>query len=189
MAFTLIIGPIKSGKSLELIARVAPYEFANKKVVYVQPHKNVRDDGITSRLGISTNAQRVKTLAEVADDVDVIGIDEVHMLPVSDAAYIEDWLKRDKEVVVSGLDIDYSATLTPMVVKLLQLKPDLVINKLSVCEVCRQHNAQFTQIIDNGKLVLGGLPAVVPEDGTYQYQARCRACFKKKDPNGKVRVK
>ena len=168
---------MKSGKSLELIARVAPYEFAHKRVLYVQSKKDVRDEGITSRAGINTKATRVSSLSEVKNNVDVIGIDEVHMFHEDDAKYIEKWLRKGKEVFASGLDLDYSATLTPMVRRLVELKPELVITKTAVCEACHEYRALFTQILHKGKAVLGGLPSIVPEDGTYVYQARCRDCY------------
>lgn len=177
MGLNLIVGPMKSGKSLELIARVAPYEFANKKVLYVQTKKDVRDEGIKSRIGINTRALRVKSLKEVTNGFDVIGIDEIHMFPEADIDCIKKWLKAGKEVFLSGLDLDYSATMTPLVRRALELKPDKLINKLAVCEVCRDYNAQFTQILHKGEPVLGGLPHIVPEDGTYVYEPRCRVCY------------
>lgn len=178
--FTLILGPMKSGKSLELIARVAPYEFAQQRVLYVQPMANVRDNGVRSRLGLNTQAIRVQSLQEVAQPFDVIGIDEVHMFDPSDAAVVDRWLQTGKAVFVSGLDLDYRAYMPPVVQYLLELKPDAIISKIAVCDTCRNYCAQFTQILHNDEPVLDGLPIVVPEDGTYEYQARCRECFLKK---------
>lgn len=177
MGLNLIVGPMKSGKSLELIARVAPYEFAKKKVLYVQTKKDVRDQGITSRIGINTRALRVKSLKEITNGFDVIGVDEINMFPASDIAVIKKWLHEGKEVFASGLDLDYSATMMPLVRKILELKPDNIINKTAVCDVCHDYSAQFTQILHNGEPVLGGLPHIVPEDGTYVYEARCRDCY------------
>lgn len=180
MSLTLIMGPMKSGKSLELIARVAPYEFADKKVLYLQSSKDVRDEGVTSRIGINTKAERVKSLTEIDNGFDVIAVDEVHMFAPSDAAQIEKWVIEGKQVFLTGLDLDYSATLQPMIKEILQLKPDNLIIKKAVCEVCHRYNAKFTQILHKGKPVLGGLPSVVPEDGTYTYEVRCRKCYIKK---------
>ncbi len=177
MAFTLIIGPMKSGKSLELIARVAPHEFAKHKVLYVQPEKNVRDSGISSRLGVSTACQSLKSLREIDSEFDVIGIDEIHMFNAADVQFLSESIKAGKEVVVSGLDLDYRGRLQPTVRRLLELKPDTLVMKLAVCDVCSRYEAQYSQILHDGALVLDGMPAVVPEDGTYEYQARCRTCF------------
>jgi thymidine kinase len=179
MPLTLITGPMKSGKSLELIARVAPYEFARKRVIYIQPKRDTREEGISSRLGLNTKAERVASLRNIKTDADVIGIDEVHMFDAEDADIVERWLKDGKEVLASGLDLDYRSQLTPMVKRLIELGPELTISKPAVCEVCLQYTAAFTQILQKGKPVLDGLPAIVPEDGTYVYEARCRNCFAK----------
>lgn len=178
MSYELIIGPMKSGKSLELIARTAPYEYSDKKTVYIQPHRNTRDEGIRSRLGLNVEARKVSSLKEVNDDFDVIAIDEIHMFPATDSTYISNWLKQPKAVFISGLDLDYRGQLMPIIKNLLELKPETIINKLAVCDICRQYRASFTQILHNGKPILKGLPAVVPEDGSYEYEARCRNCFK-----------
>lgn len=177
--FTLILGPMKSGKSLELLGRMSPYEHTNQEVLYVQPEANVRDHGIQSRLGINATALSVKSLADVNQPFDVIGIDEVHMFDKVDGFVIDSWLGQNKNIIASGLDLDYRSKMLPIVIRLLELKPDKLIHKLSVCDSCKKYNAKFTQILKNNIPVLGGLPPVVPEDGTYDYQARCRDCFTK----------
>ncbi len=168
---------MKSGKSLELVARVAPYEFAKKKVLYIQPVHNVRDEGINSRLGLNTKAKKVKTLKEVVDDFDVIGIDEVHMFDASDVEQIKKWLQNGKIIAISGLDIDYKGQMMAIIKKLLELKPDYLISKTSVCEVCHEYAAVYTQVLHGGIEVTSGVPPVVPDDGTYTYEPRCRNCF------------
>ncbi len=180
MSFVLIYGPMKSGKSLELISKVAPYEFAKQNVIYVQPKLNVRDRGVKSRLGVIVKAISVSSLSEIKSDFDVIGIDEINMFDVSEAKIIEKWVSAGKVVFISGLDLDYRAKMPPIFQKLLELKPNQTIAKLAVCDICHEYTAQFTQILKDGKELLGGIPSVVPEDGTFEYQARCRKCFKKK---------
>lgn len=177
MAFTLILGPMKSGKSLELIARIAPYEFAGKKVLYAQPNHNVRDDGVVSRSGLKVKAIKVTTLTEIPKGFDVIGIDEINMFAEGDARQVFDWLNDNKEVVVSGLDLSYKAELIPIIARLLELKPDTIISKLAVCEVCLNYEAKFTQILHKGEPLLGGISIISPEDGTYVYEPRCRSCY------------
>ena len=170
---------MKSGKSLELISKVAPYEFAKKKVIYVQPSVNTRDEGVQSRIGINTKAISVDSLSKITDDFDVIGVDEINMFHENDANVIEHWVKQGKKVFVSGLDLDYRGKMPEIFKRVLELKPDIVISKQSVCDVCSEYKAQFTQILNRGKELLGGISNIAPEDGTYEYQARCRKCFVK----------
>lgn len=176
---TLILGPMKSGKSLELIARVAPYEFANQRVLYLQPKANVRDQGIRSRLGVDTKASSIGSLQEAPHNYDVIGIDEVHMFDAQDLGVIEAWLHKGKSLFISGLDLDYRGRMPKIIKRLLELKPEAVVYKIAACDICKQYQAQFSQILRHGKPVTSGLPVIVPEDGTYVYQARCRTCFVK----------
>lgn len=180
MPLTLILGPMKSGKSLELIARIAPYEFAEKKVLFVQPAKNVRDEGVVSRSGLTAKSLKVGTLHDVKTDADVIGIDEAFMFDPAEMIVIDQWSAAGKEVIVSSLDLDYSGSLIEAVRQLLQQKPETIIYKKAVCDECKNYDAVYTQILHEGSAITGGLPSVVPEDGTYVYQTRCRTCFVKK---------
>lgn len=179
MPLTLILGPMKSGKSSELIARVAPLEYAGKKVLYVRTNRNTRDKNINSRLGINTRAISVDCLSDVTQRFDVIGIDEINMFDPVDVIQIEHWVKKDKHVFISGLNLDYRGFMPPIVRLLYEAGPDEVINKIAVCEVCRSYEARFTQVLDTSGPVLEGLPLVIPEDGTFDYQPRCRNCFKR----------
>lgn len=171
---------MKSGKSLELLARMKPYEYTDQQVLYVQPKANVRDKGVRSRVGAGAEAIVAESLGDITEPFDVIGIDEIHMFKPEDVHFIDTWIKQNKLVCISGLDIDYSGTMPEVIRRLIELKPEELVYKLAVCDVCKQYRAQFTQILHKGKPVLTGLPSIVPEDGTYDYQARCRTCFVKK---------
>ncbi len=179
--FTFIFGPMKSGKSLELLARTAPYEYTNKNLIYVQPKANTRDKGVHTRLGISAPSIVVESLSEIKDNFDVISIDEAHMFDSRDAKIIKKWLDNGKDVLVSGLDLDYTGTMTAITSKLYELKPDELIPKIAVCDKCKKYDAKFTQILSGGKPILGGLPTVTIDDGTYVFEARCRTCFSRKN--------
>ncbi len=179
MSLIAIIGPMKSGKSLELLSRIAPYSFADQKVVLVQHLRNVRDSNVSSRIGLSEKAQKVDSLEKVADDFDVIGIDEIHMFEPADIRYIEKWVLQGKEVFVSGLDVSYDRKMPLIMQRIFELKPDQIVDKIAVCETCKQYTARYTKILKNGRTIRSGLPSVVPEDGTYTYISNCRNCFAK----------
>lgn len=119
------------------------------------------------------------SLTEVSGTFDVIGIDEINMFPADDVYQIAEWIAKGKDVYISGLDLDYKAEMPEVCQRILALKPDEVIFKKSVCDVCRTFDARFTQIIHEGRELLGGIPSIAPEDGTYEYQARCRTCYKR----------
>jgi thymidine kinase len=177
MSLILIVGPMKSGKSMELISRMSVFNHSNHRPILVQPKLNVRDAGIRSRTGVEVPALKVTSLKEIdSTKYDVIGVDEAFMFTASDAQYIKQWLAQDKIVYVSTLDLSAMGRVPEMVHELYKLAPDEIIRKTAVCENCRALGAQYTQILENGNPAKD-LPDVVPEDGTYEYRPACRECF------------
>lgn len=178
MSLVLIVGPMKSGKSLELIAQMSIFKHSKLRPVIVQSKLNVREENIRSRTGAQMEAVKVKSLAEIdSDKFDVIGIDEAFMFPEKDVKVIKKWLLDDKRVIVSTLDMSAMGRYIKFVRELYRLKPDEIILKTAVCENCQSLGAQFTQILKKGTPIRSGLPDVVPEDGTYDYRPVCRDCF------------
>lgn len=179
MPLTMILGPMKSGKSFDLISEIAPLKYTNLPHVLYQSDRHVRDEArVKSRGGADLEAVLVSSVEDaVGKGYIVVGIDELHMFPESDAAVIADLLKRHVRVVASGLDTDHQGRMFPIVQKLLALGPHEVRYRKAVCEDCRRPDAVFTQVSFEGKPVSGELPSVLPEDGTYTYKAVCRHCF------------
>lgn len=177
---TLVVGPMKSGKSFELIRYFAPLSFTKKKFKLFQPAINVRDEQIKSRNGVELPATKITSLGELvelAKGCEAVGIDEVHMFEVSGVEVIAKLLKQGVDFFITGLDMDYRGQLFPIVAKILELAPNEVRYVKAVCEVCQSAEGCYTQIWRNGEVVTSGLPAVVPEDGTYVYKPVCRQCF------------
>lgn len=178
MELFLILGPMKSGKSFELISYFMPLNYTNIKFSLYQPIKNKRSEDIWSRNGISIKAKKISSLKEILNKKDkVIGIDEVHMFPEKDSFVINQLLKNNKKVIVSGLDLDYRGKMFPIIKKIFELSPKKVKYKKAVCELCKKQEAIYTQIFKNNKPVLNGLPSVIPDDGKYSYVSVCRNCF------------
>lgn len=174
---TLIIGPMYSGKSVELIARAEPFKIAKKKVTYIKPYIDRRNNGIESRTGARADAITVKSLEEVPKS-DVYIIDEAHMLPEDSDEIIDEWLDHAEEIIIGTLDTTYDGTVFPVINNIYALKPDEIVVKRAVCHVCLVYDAKYTQILDHNDVPLTeGLPKDLTEDGRYQYEARCRKCF------------
>lgn len=179
MSLIAILGPMKSGKSLELIARVAPHEIAGKKIFSGQSLLHVRDQGIHSRAGVQRAAKPLKRIdIDEISGHDVVAIDEIHMFTPEDIRLLAS-MRETMTIIVSGLDLDYRGKLIPTIKALYELKPDEIVYKNAVCENCNALDAGYTQIFTkDGNAVTDGLAAVVPEDGTYLYKAICHRCFK-----------
>jgi len=178
MDLTLILGPMKSGKSFELISHFAPLKYTNIPFILYQPEKNVRDTHIQSRNGVGIEAKKVSTLREALNgSYGVVGIDEANMFDENEADVIETLLKKGTRVIVSSLDMDHQGRLFGIVRRLLELGPKEVRYRRAVCEVCKTPNAVHTQVFKNGAPVTEEVPSVIPDDGTFEYKPVCRGCF------------
>lgn len=180
MDLTLILGPMKSGKSYELISYFAPLNYTRMKFGLYQSVRNVRDAFIESRNGVKLEAKKIDSLFDILnDDVEIVGIDEIHMFHSDEIHAIEILLKKNVKVMVSGLDTDYQGKLFDTVAHLMELGPKEIKYRRAVCDTCFAPQAIYTQIFKEKKPVTSGLPPVVPDDGTYNYSAACRDCFQK----------
>lgn len=182
MKLTIILGPMKSGKSFDLISFFSPLKYSSTTYALYQPKKNVRDKGIESRSGLFIDAKKIESLENLNDpSLSIIGIDEIHMFEEDEIAHIEKALLGGAEIIVSGLDMDYRGEMFPVVKKLLELGPIEVRYKRAVCNQCKKLSATHTQIYDKGIPLTEGLPSVIPDDGTFTYEPVCRQCFVRKN--------
>ncbi len=180
MELTLILGPMKSGKSFDLISCFAPLKYTTIPFALYQSARNVRDEQICSRNGVVIAAKKAQSLKEaLAEDCSIIGIDELHMFPEEDAKVIEELVKRGTKVIAAGLDTDYQGKMFGIIKRLLELGPREVRFKRAVCENCKKPDAVYTQVFKDSLPITAGMPPVIPDDGTFSYRPSCRDCFVK----------
>lgn len=173
----VISGPMTSGKSYEVIKYAQSYMAQGKKVICVKPEVDTRNNGIYSRAGTRLEAISVNSLSEVPE-ADIYIVDEAHFFSPSDVDHIERWLDKS-DVVVSGLDVGHQRELMPFYRHLYELKPDQIITKVAECTICHRYTAHYTQILKDGEPVTEDFDEPPVEDGTYEYQPRCRRCFER----------
>ncbi len=178
MDLTLILGPMKSGKSFDLISHFAPLKYTDIPHILYQSSRNVRDEHISSRNGVIIEAKKVSSLNEALEkNFTVVGIDELHMFDPNDVLVVGKLLNKGVKVIAAGLDTDYRGKMFDTVRGLLELGPKEVRHKRAVCELCRQPTAVYSQVFSNGIPLTEGMPPVIPDDGTFTYQPVCRNCF------------
>jgi thymidine kinase len=179
MDLTVILGPMKGGKSLEMISLLSPLQHAGIPHCVYQSARHGRDTAVTSRSGGSLQTVKVTTLTgAAATDVKVIGVDEIHMFTVDDIAELGRAVLRGIKVVVAGIDLDHRGQLFAPVRALFELAPEKVIYRRAVCDVCHSLDATHTQVLHHGNPMIRELApsTALPDDGTYTYEARCRRC-------------
>ncbi len=95
VSLDVVLGPMKSGKSLALISTLSPLQFTRVRHRVYQSERHVRDTGVTSRSGGELATTKVSSLRAALDEqLDVVGVDEVHMFDLDDMAVIGELLRR-----------------------------------------------------------------------------------------------
>ena len=108
----VIAGSMFSGKTEELIRRLKRAKFAKQKVEIFKPMIDTRYD---DKAVISHDANEIRStpvpvasnIRLLANDVDVVGIDEAQFFDDEIVAVCNDLANRGIRVIVAGLDMDF----------------------------------------------------------------------------------
>ncbi|MCB0464778.1 MAG: thymidine kinase, partial [Aequorivita sp.] len=108
----VICGSMFSGKTEELIRRLKRAQFARQKVEIFTPSIDTRyaEDAVTSHDSNQIRSTPVPAAANIpilADNCDVVGIDEAQFFDDEIVKVCNDLANRGVRVIVAGLDMDY----------------------------------------------------------------------------------
>ena len=169
----VVCGSMFSGKTEELIRRLRRAQFAKQKVEIFKPQVDTRyhEEKVVSHQGneiMSTPVPASSNILLLANDVDVIGIDEAQFFDMELVNVCKQLANSGVRVIVAGLDMDFKGNpFGPM--------PDLLacaeyVTKVhAVCVSCGGVAQYSYRTAANQDTVMLG------ESDTYE--ARCRACF------------
>eukprot|EP00106_Octopus_bimaculoides_P005428 XP_014772870.1 PREDICTED: thymidine kinase, cytosolic-like isoform X2 [Octopus bimaculoides] len=132
----VIIGPMLSGKTTELNLRIQRYKIAQYRCFLIEQAKD------SERLIDQTKRKSLETYLELADQYDVIGIDDGHCYDTI-ASFSNDLADKGKTVIVAGRDSTHLKQGYPAILSLISYAER--VDKLSaVCVHCSQ-DAAFTR--------------------------------------------
>jgi thymidine kinase len=108
----VICGSMFSGKTEELIRRLKRAQFAKQRVEIFKPEVDKRydDDEVVSHNDNRIRSTPVPSSSNIrllANDVDVVGIDEAQFFDDEIVAVCNDLANRGVRVIVAGLDMDF----------------------------------------------------------------------------------
>lgn len=108
----VICGSMFSGKTEELIRRLKRAQFAKQRVEIFKPTLDTRyhDEEVVSHNNNSIRSTPVPASANIrllANNVDVVGIDEAQFFDDEIVAVCNDLANRGIRVIVAGLDMDF----------------------------------------------------------------------------------
>lgn len=169
----IICGAMFSGKTEELIRRLNRAIIARQKVEIFKPVIDIR---YHSRLVVSHNESKIRStpvqfandLLLLAEESDVIGIDEAQFFDNNLVNIANQLADKGKRVIIAGLDMDFKGKpFGPMPV--LMATAEFVTKVHPICIRCGQIANYSHRLITSDETVLVGEKE--------SYEPLCRTCF------------
>jgi thymidine kinase len=174
----LIIGPMFSGKSTELIRKIRLAKTINKKVLVIKPLIDNRYDvnkivSHSFESEICENVPTLKVLDEKIQTYDLIVIDEGQFFPDLKELVLK-WVELDKkDVIVGGLDGDFKRQPIGQILDLIPYA-DKCEKISSLCLVCNDGTAG---IFTHRKISENATKNQIQVGGAESYMPLCRKHF------------
>ena len=169
----VVCGSMFSGKTEELLRRLRRAKFANKKIEIFKPGIDTRydDTDVVSHDKNkirSTPVPHSENILLLADDCEVVGIDEAQFFDMGLVDVCEKLANNGKRVIIAGLDMDFKGKPFGPIPNLLSIA-DYITKVHAICMVCGDIALHSYRLVENEKTVmLGELES---------YEPRCRICF------------
>ena len=171
----VICGSMFSGKTEELIRRLKRVKIANLKAEIFKPAMDTRFDEIKivshdTNFIQSTPVASSQNILLMAQDADVVGIDEAQFFDAEITNVCEQLAVRGIRVIVAGLDMDYTGKPFGQMPNLLAIA-DYITKLHAICVICGNiANISYRKTPTESQVLLGEKDL---------YEPRCRYCNQK----------
>jgi len=176
----VICGSMFSGKTEELIRRLKRAKIAQQKVEIFKPKLDNRyhEINVVSHDSNSIHSTPVESSSRIlllANDVEVIGVDEAQFFDDELPAVCETLANRGIRVIVAGLDMDYlGKPFGPL--PQLMATAEYVTKVHAICMKCGNlANHSHRTVANSSRILLGEQDSYVP---------LCRSCFNEERNKG-----
>lgn len=170
---SLILGPMYSGKSTELLRRLHRAHIAKKRVVLIRPKVDFRDFLTHAPVEHSwlpiVQTEDVTTID--CSQYDVIGLDELQFFHFSPLFALNETRERNCHIIASGLQATSEGEMFPEVVRFIPYC-DEIIKLNAVCVKCGSDYGTMTYY------KIGKKTEQISVGGTNEYEARCLSCWR-----------
>lgn len=172
----VICGSMFSGKTEELIRRLRRAKIAHLKVEIFKPALDVRyDEGQVvshdANAILSTPIDNSQTILLMANDVNVVGIDEAQFFDPQIVQVCETLALKGIRVIVAGLDMNFQGKPFGSMPQLLAIA-DYITKLHAICVKCGNIASYSYRKSGTGDLVVLGEKDM--------YEPRCRKCYHEK---------
>jgi len=182
----VICGSMFSGKTEELIRRLKRAKFARQRVEIFKPAVDIRYD---EEMVVSHDSNEIRStpvpaaanIPILADNCDVVGIDEAQFFDDEIIKVCNDLANRGIRVIVAGLDMDYKGNpFGPM--PALMATAEYVTKVHAVCtRTGNLANYSYRKAQSNDLVLLGETEEYEPLSRAAYYKAMLREKVKKMD--------
>lgn len=175
----VVVGPMYSGKSEELIRRVKRAKIAKQNVIVFKPTIDDRysKEDVVSHSGYSVDSIPIKNSDDIYDyindDTQVVGIDEVQFFDDNIVDVCIDLADKGIRVICAGLDMDFRGEPFGPTPRLLAIA-EFVDKIQAICSVCGQPATRTQRLIDSKPARYDD--PIIQVGAVESYQARCRKC-------------
>ncbi len=171
----VVCGSMFSGKTEELIRRMKRAQFAHLNVEIFKPAIDVRysEEDVVSHDHNSipsTPVDSSQNILLLANDVDVVGIDEAQFFDMGIVDVCNELARRGIRVICAGLDMDFKGVPFGPMPALMAIADD-VYKTHAICVRCGDLAYVSHRTVNSDKRVLLG--------ETDSYEPLCRACYEK----------
>ena len=169
----VICGSMFSGKTEELIRRLKRAKFAKQNVQIFKPCIDVRysEDEVVSHDSHSIDSTPISSpemMLDIADDVQVVGIDEAQFFDNTIIEVVQTLANRGVRVIIAGLDTDFLGKPFGPMPALMAVAED--IQKVhAICVRCGSPANHSHRLSKSDELVVLGETDI--------YEPLCRHCF------------
>jgi thymidine kinase len=175
----VVCGSMFSGKTEELIRRMKRAQIAKQKIEIFKPKIDTRysEEEVVSHNAnaiLSTPVDSPHNILLLANDVEVVGIDEAQFFDDGLVEVCNSLANRGIRVIVAGLDMDFLGKPFGPIPKLLATA-EYVTKVHAICVKCGDLAHYSHRLTKTDKLVLLGETDI--------YEPLCRSCFQNKDEN------
>ena len=169
----VVCGSMFSGKTEELIRRLKRAQFAKQKVEIFKPHIDTRyhEEKVVSHSGneiMSTPVPASANILLLANDVDVVGIDEAQFFDMELVNVCKQLANSGVRVIIAGLDMDFKGNPFGPMPALLACA-EYVTKVHAICMECGSlAHISHRKTADTNLVLLGE---------TDSYEPLCRDCY------------
>jgi len=173
----VLCGSMFSGKTEELIRRMRRAQIANLKTEIFKPAIDNRYDASNvvshdENAILSQPVQHSQNILLLAQQVDVVGIDEAQFFDNGIVNVCEQLALGGTRVIMAGLDMDFTGKPFGPVPQLLAIA-DYITKLHAICVHCGNiANYSYRKTKQSGQVVIGEMDI---------YEPRCRVCYAKGD--------